>query len=198
MSTVAIIGGIGCGKSSVTQRLATHGAAVVDADVIAREVVEPGSPVLARLVAAFGATVLATDGTLDRTALATLAFADPASTARMNEILHPAIGAELVRQVGEARARAQVVVVAIPLFRPEHRDLLRIDRVVCVECPRDVALERLVAQRGLAREDAELRMAAQVPRDDRVALADEVLDNAGDLEQLSKAVDELWDRLVAA
>jgi dephospho-CoA kinase len=197
VSTVAIIGGIGCGKSSVTQRLATRGAAIVDADVIAREVVEPGSPSLARLVAAFGDTVLAADGTLDRTALAALAFADPASTARMNEILHPAIGAELVRQVREARSRAPVVVVAIPLFRAEHRDLLGIDRVVCVECPRAVALERLVTQRGLTREDAELRMAAQVPRDDRVALADEVLDNAGGLEQLSKAVDELWDRLVA-
>lgn len=197
MSTVAIIGGIGCGKSSVTRRLAAHGAAVVDADVIAREVVEPGGPALERLVAAFGDAILAADGTLDRTALAARAFADPASTERMNEILHPAIGVELVRQVREARERADVVVVAIPLYRAEHRDLLGIDRVVCVECPREVALDRLVSQRGLRREDAELRMAAQAPRGDRVALADEVLDNAGGLEDLEKSVDALWDRLVA-
>jgi dephospho-CoA kinase len=197
VSTVAIIGGIGCGKSSVTQQLAAHGAAVVDADVIARDVVEPGSPALARLVSTFGEGILEANGALDRTALASLAFADPASTARMNEILHPAIGAELVRQVRDARARASVVVVAIPLYRAEHRDLLGIDRVVCVECPRDVALDRLVSQRGLTREDAELRMAAQAPRDERLALADEILDNGGDLVELRAAVDGLWDRLVA-
>jgi dephospho-CoA kinase len=197
VSTVAIIGGIGCGRSSVTQQLAAHGAAVVDADVIARDVVEPGSPALARLVSTFGEGILEANGALDRTALASLAFADPASTARMNEILHPAIGAELVRQVRDARARASVVVVAIPLYRAEHRDLLGIDRVVCVECPRDVALDRLVSQRGLTREDAELRMAAQAPRDDRLALADEILDNGGDLVELRAAVDGLWDRLVA-
>lgn len=197
MTTVAIIGGIGCGKSSVTHQLAAHGAVVVDADVIAREVVEPGSPALDRLVTAFGEEILAKDGALDRTALASLAFADPASTARMNEILHPAIGVELVRQVRDARALADVVVVAIPLFRPEHRDLLGIDRVVCVECARELALDRLV-QRGLTREDAELRMIAQLAHDDRVALADEVLDNSGGLEELSTAVDALWDRLVAA
>jgi dephospho-CoA kinase len=196
VTTVAIIGGIGCGKSSVTHRLATHGAAVVDADVIAREVVEPGGDALDRLVAAFGEEILSQDGTLDRAALAALAFADPASTARMNEILHPAIGVELVRQVRDARVRADVVVVAIPLFRPEHRDLLGIDRVVCVECAKDVALERLV-QRGLTREDAELRMVAQQSHEERATLADEVLDNSGDLEALTTAVDALWDRLAA-
>jgi len=196
MPTIAIIGGIGCGKSSVTSRLASHGAGVVDADVIAREVVEPGSPALERLVATFGEGILDPDGSLDRTALAAIAFADPASTAKMNEILHPAIGAELVRQVHDARARAEVVVVAIPLYRAEHRALLGIDRVVCVECPRDVALERLVASRGFTREDAELRMAAQAPREERAVLADEVLDNQGSLGDLDAAVDSLWDRLV--
>lgn len=197
MSTVAVIGGIGCGKSSVTQLLAAHGASVVDADVIAREVVEPGSPGLAKLVTAFGAEILGDDGRLDRAALASVAFADPASTARMNEILHPAIGVELVRQVDAARTRTDVVVVAIPLFRPEHRELLGIDRVVCVECPRELALDRLVTLRGLTREDAELRMAAQVERGERRALADEVLDNSGSLEDLASSVDALWDRLVA-
>jgi dephospho-CoA kinase len=194
---VAVIGGIGCGKSSVTELLAKRGAAVVDADVIAREVVEPGGRALERLVAAFGDGILEQDGTLNRTALAALAFADPASTAQMNEILHPAIGVELVRQVRDARTRAKVVVVAIPLYRDEHRELLGIDRVVCVECPRDVALERLVSQRGLTPEDAELRMAAQATRDERRALADEVIDNAGGLDDLDRAVGSLWDRLAA-
>lgn len=193
-----MIGGIGCGKSSVTELLAKRGAAVVDADVIAREVVEPGSPSLERLVAAFGDGILEHDGTLDRAALAALAFADPASTAQMNEIVHPAIGVELVRQVTEARTRAKVVVVAIPLYRDELRELLGIDRVVCVECPRDVALERLVSQRGLTPEDAELRMAAQATSDERRALADEVIDNEGGLGDLDRAVGALWDRLVAA
>jgi dephospho-CoA kinase len=198
VSTAAVIGGIGCGKSSVTELLAKRGAAVVDADVIAREVVEPGSPSLERLVAAFGDGILEHDGTLDRAALAALAFADPASTAQMNEIVHPAIGVELVRQVTEARTRAKVVVVAIPLYRDELRELLGIDRVVCVECPRDVALERLVSQRGLTPEDAELRMAAQATSDERRALADEVIDNEGGLGDLDRAVGALWDRLVAA
>ncbi len=195
---MAVIGGIGCGKSSVTELLAKRGAAVVDADVIAREVVEPGGRALERLVAAFGDGILERDGTLNRTALAALAFADPASTAQMNEILHPAIGVELVRQVRDARTRAKVVVVAIPLYRDEHRELLGIDRVVCVECPRDVALERLVSQRGLTPEDAELRMAAQATRDERRTLADEVIDNAGGLDDLDRAVSSLWDRLATA
>jgi dephospho-CoA kinase len=194
---VAVIGGIGCGKSSVTELLAARGAEVVDADVIAREVVEPGCPALERLVAAFGDTILDDGGALNRTALAALAFADPASTARMNEILHPAIGVELVRQVQVARTRAEVVVVAIPLYRDEHRQLLGIDRVVCVECSREVALERLVSKRGLTAEDVALRMAAQATRDERRALADEVIDNSGGLDDLERAVDELWDRLVA-
>jgi dephospho-CoA kinase len=196
--TIAVIGGIGCGKSSLTALLAARGAAVVDADVIAREVVAPGSPALERLVTTFGDDILAPDGALDRAALAALAFAEPAATARMNEILHPAIGAELVRQVRAAAQRADVVVVAIPLYRPEHRELLGIDRVICVECPREVALERLITQRGLSREDAELRMAAQSERDERRALADEVIDNGGDLDDLARATDALWDELVAA
>jgi dephospho-CoA kinase len=198
VSTVAVIGGIGCGKSSLTELLAARGAVVVDADVIAREVVEPGSSALERLVEAFDATILRGDGSLDRAALAALAFADPASTERMNEILHPAIGVELVRQVHEARSRADVVVVAIPLYRNEHRELLGIDRVICVECPRDVALDRLVSKRGLTREDAELRMAAQATSDERRTMADEVIDNTGGMDELERTVDELWDRLVLA
>jgi len=195
VSTVAVIGGIGCGKSTVTDLLADKGAVVVDADVIAREVVEPGTPALDRLVAEFGSDILAGDGTLDRAALARVAFAEPAATATMNEILHPAIGVELVQQVRDARDRARVVVVAIPLFRAEHRALLGIDVVVCVDCPPEVALARLVASRGLTEADARARMAAQLSRAERCEDADEVLDNSKDHESLNELVETLWDRI---
>ena len=195
MSTVAVIGGIGCGKSTVTDLLADKGAVVVDADVIAREVVEPGTPALDRLVAEFGSDILAGDGTLDRAALAKVAFAEPAATATMNGILHPAIGVELLHQVRDARDRARVVVVAIPLFRAEHRALLGIDVVVCVDCPPEVALARLVASRGLTEADARARMAAQLSRAERCEDADEVLDNSKDHESLNELVETLWDRI---
>ena len=113
----------------------------------------------------------------------------------MNEILHPAIGAALLRQVSAAREGATVVVVAIPLFRPEHRDALGIDLVVCVDCPTEVALERLVKDRGLSSDDARARMAAQASRDERCAVADVVLDNSDDTAALGTQVDALWERL---
>lgn len=198
MTTLAIIGGIGCGKSTVTALLEKHGAKVVDADAVAREVVEPGSPVLERLAAVFGDEVLTAEGRLDRAALAAVAFANPASTAQMNELLHPAIGEELVRQVRIAQESTEVVVVAIPLFRTEHRQLLGIDTVVCVDCDANEALERLVAQRGFTTEDAQLRMAAQGTREERLSAADEVLSNTGTHAELAASVDELWERLVSA
>lgn len=197
MPTVALIGGIGCGKSTVTDLLAARGAAVVDADEVAREIVAPGSPQLADLVVAFGAAILAPDGTLDRPALAAVAFATPAATATLNAITHPAIGAAIAAAVDDARGRADVVVVAIPLFRAELRDALCIDEVVCVDCAHDVALRRLVTSRGFDRADAERRMRAQATRADRIALADTVLTNDGSLEALTAQVDALWIRLAA-
>jgi dephospho-CoA kinase len=196
VTTAALIGGIGCGKSTVAEYLAAKGAAIVDADVVARLVVEVGSPTLARLVSAFGDEILSTDGSLDRARLASIAFAQPTATAKMNEILHPDIGVELVRQVRDANAHFAVVVVAIPLYRPEHRTLLDLDTVVCVDCDPDVALERLVAHRGFSVEDATLRIAAQDTRAERLALADIVVDNSGTTSELSAVVDALWDRLV--
>lgn len=197
MVTVAVIGGIGSGKSAVTGLLAARGAGVVDADVIAREVVAPGTSTLEQLVAAFGEEVRAPDGGLDRPALAALAFAHPAATTRMNAIIHPAIGVELVRQVAQARAGHEVVAVAIPLFRPEHRAQLGLDVVVDVDADEQVALERLVRHRELSAEDARLRMAAQGTREERVEMSDEVLDNSGTLGELEEQVEALWQRLTA-
>jgi dephospho-CoA kinase len=196
MTVIALIGGIGCGKSTVAELLAARGALVVDADVIAREVVKVGSPTLKRLVESFGDVILAPDGSLDRGLLASLAFKDPTATGRLNEILHPEIGAVLVDRTRDAAARSPVVVVAIPLYRPEHREALSIDTVVCVDCEPQVALERLVTERGFSEDDANRRMAAQGSRDERLALADVVLDNSGTREQLVVAVDELFERLV--
>jgi dephospho-CoA kinase len=196
VTSVALIGGIGCGKSAVAELLAAKGAAIVDADVVARQVVEVGSPTLGRLVSAFGEEILEPDGSLDRAKLASIAFAQPTATAKMNEILHPDIGVELVAQVRAASSHVKVVVVAIPLYRPEHRTLLDLDAVICVDCEPDVALERLVTQRGFSVEDATLRMAAQDTRADRLAFADLVVDNSGTARELAVAVDALWDRLV--
>jgi dephospho-CoA kinase len=195
MPTVAVIGGIGSGKTAVTDLLAAHGAAVVDADVVARDVVAPGSEVLSNLEAAFGDSILAPDGTLDRAALAGIAFEDPDSTKRLNAILHPAIGLEMARRVAAAREHGGIVVVAIPLFRAEHRDLLGVDEVVCVDCAPEVALDRLTSQRGFSRRDAESRMAAQISREERNALADTVIDNSGTFGELEATVEDLWHRL---
>jgi len=189
------MGGIGCGKTAVTDRLARRGAAVVDADVIAREVVEPGSPALEELVSAFGSQILSPDGALDRAAMADRAFGDESATATMNAILHPAIGVELASQIATARARHEVVVVAIPLFRAEHRDALGADVVVCVDCDPELAVERLIEHRGFSEHDARRRISAQRPREERRAMADVVIDNTGDLAALDVAVDALWDEL---
>jgi len=189
------MGGIGCGKTAVTDLLAAHGATVIDADVIAREVVEPGAPALDALVEEFGPSILAPDGTLDRAALAAAGFADATTTARMNAIIHPAIGAELLRQVEAARQRADVVVVAIPLFRAEHRTALGVDKVVCVDCPPELAVRRLVEHRGFSVQDAQARIAVQSAREDRLALADEVIENTAGIDELKAAVDALWTHL---
>jgi dephospho-CoA kinase len=197
MPTVAVIGGIGSGKTAVTDLLAARGAVVVDADVVARDVVAPGAAPLGLLQAAFGDSIIAADGTLDRAALAAVAFEGPEATARLNAILHPAIAVEMARRVGEAREHAGVVVVAIPLFRMEHRGSLDVDAVICVDCPEEVALDRLMTQRGFTRRDAERRMGAQISREERVALADIVIDNSGSPADLEAEVDALWRRLEA-
>lgn len=195
--TIALIGGIGCGKSSVAALLAERGAVVVDADDVARAVVEEGSPVLEQLVASFGAGILRPDGTLDRAELARIAFTSPERTAALNATVHPAIGVELARRVAAAREAADVVVVAIPLYRPEHRDALGIDLVVCVDCDATTARERLVSARAMSADDADARIAAQPSREERLAEADEVLENTGTPEDLARSVEALWDRLVA-
>ncbi|WP_024877876.1 dephospho-CoA kinase [Saccharomonospora piscinae] len=192
MLRVGLTGGIGSGKSTVAARLAEHGAVVVDADAVAREVVEPGTDGLAEVVAAFGDDVLTPDGALDRAALATKAFADDASRQRLNAILHPRIGA----RTGELLAKAApdaIVVHDVPLL-VENQLAPAYHLVVVVDADEDVRARRLVESRGMADADARARMAAQATTEQRRAVADLWLDNTGSRDAVLDRVDVLWAR----
>lgn len=195
MLAVGLTGGIGSGKSSVADLLVARGAELIDADRIAREVVEPGGPAYAPLIERFGPGILAPDGTIDRPALASVAFADAEALAALNAITHPAIGAVMAERRAALEAGDAVVVLDVPLLTPAHRDLLELDVVLVVDCDPDTALQRLVAQRGMAAEDARARMAAQASREERLAGADLVVDNGGSREQLAAEVDRVWKTL---
>ncbi|MDA8057986.1 MAG: dephospho-CoA kinase [Actinomycetota bacterium] len=194
---IGLTGGIGSGKSTVARLLVEHGAALVDADQIAREVVEPGRPAHRALLQRFGTDIVTADGTIDRPALAARVFGDPVALADLNAITHPVIGAELLARRNAAAARGGVVVVDIPLLRDEHRRALELALVVVVDVPTEVAVERLVSQRGMDRTDAEARVAAQADRATRLAQADIVVDNVASPEDLRQRVDQLWSDLAA-
>ena len=196
---VAVTGGIGSGKSAVAARLAAHGAVVVDADRIAREVVDPGTPGLAAVVAEFGPGVLNPDGALDRAALAAIVFADAERRAALEAIVHPLVGQRSAELIAEAPADA-VVVYDVPLLAEAAGGALgragEFDAVVVVEAPLEIRVARLVA-RGLAEDDARARIAAQATDEQRRAIADHVVVNDGDLAALDEAVDRLWAQLTA-
>jgi dephospho-CoA kinase len=193
-----LTGGIGSGKSAVSARLAAHGAAVLDADKAAREVVEPGTPGLARIVEAFGPGVLREDGALDRPRLGEIVFADEATRQVLNAIVHPLVH-EHMRQA-EARAVAEggdgvVLVHDVPLLAEGGRGG-QFDVVIVVDVPPEVQLERLVRYRGMTSEQAAARMATQASREQRLAIADIVIDNSGTLADLGQRVTEVWDQLI--
>ncbi len=194
---IAVTGGIGSGKSAVAARLAAHGAVVVDADRIAREVVEPGTEGLDAVVAEFGVAVLTADGSLDRPAMAAIVFADPARRAALEAIVHPLVGRRSAQLLAEAPADA-VVVYDVPLLAESAGGSLgrtsEFDAVVVVEAPLEDRVTRLVA-RGLTETDARARIAVQATDEQRRAIADHVLVNDGDLTHLDAAVDRLWTLL---
>ncbi|TAK69578.1 MAG: dephospho-CoA kinase [Actinomycetota bacterium] len=194
MLRVALTGGIGSGKSSVARRFAELGAAVIDADAVAREVVEPGQPALAEIVTEFGPEVVGPDGRLDRAALAAIVFADRARLAKLNAITHPRIVARS-DELAAAASPDAVLVYDVPLLAPESA--ARFDVVVVVDAPEEARLQRL-AGRGLARADATARMASQPDRADLIALADIVIDNSGEPADLRRRVDEVWAELTTA
>ncbi|SQI21776.1 dephospho-CoA kinase [Corynebacterium jeikeium] len=191
MITIGLTGGIGSGKSTVSSRLAEHGAFIVDADLVAREIVEPGQPALAELAEAFDG-VLNPDGTLNRAELARQAFATPEATEKLNAITHPRIRArteELFKQGRESGA--QVLVYDMPLLI-ENGEVDKVDHVLVVDAPDELRIDRLVQHRGLDEDDARRRIAAQIDRATRLNAADTVLDNSGTVEQLLEQVDGFW------
>jgi dephospho-CoA kinase len=172
--------------------LAERGAAIVDADRIAREVVEPGGPAYQPMIDRFGPDIVLPDGTLDRAAIAAQAFATPDALADLNAITHPAIRATLAERVAQHAASDGVVVVDIPLLAEGGPSAYGLRGVIVVDAPVEVAIHRLVEGRGLTEADARARVAAQASREDRRKLADVVIDNAGSPEDLVRQVDEVW------
>jgi dephospho-CoA kinase len=194
---VGLTGGIGSGKSTVSALLAERGAIVVDADAIARAIVEPGEPALSEIAEAFGAEVIGPDGALDRARLAAPVFGDPDALERLNAITHPRIAQRSAEMIAQAPTDA-VVVYDMPLLVEQGPDALTgWDHIAVVDCPDDVRLGRLVA-RGMDADDARRRMASQATREERIAVADTVIDNSRDLASLTGQVDSLWDRLRGA
>lgn len=195
MLRVGLTGGIGSGKSTVATRLAVHGAVVIDSDLIAREVVEPGTPGLAELVAAFGTDILTEDGALNRPALAAKAFSDEAARRRLNAIVHPLVGARTA-ELTEAAASDAIIVHDVPLL-VENGLAPNYHLVVVVDAPVETRVRRLVEARGMAEPDARARIAAQATDVRRRAVADVWLDNSGSPDDLLPVVDRLWaDRLM--
>lgn len=183
MLVVGLTGGIGSGKSSVSERLARKGAVIVDADAIHRENMAPGGRVHDAVLERFG--------TVDRPALAQLVFSDPAALADLNAITHPAVGAVIAERLAAEAETDHVVVLDIPLL-VESRRAYPVAAVIVVDAPVDVAVRRLVEQRGMDEADARARIAAQATREERLANADFVIDNSGSLADLDAEVERCW------
>jgi dephospho-CoA kinase len=197
MLAVGLTGGIGSGKSAVADLLVARGAVLIDADQVARDVVTPGGPAYQPLIDRFGPGIVAADGTIDRPALAAVAFADDGARADLNAITHPAIGVAMIQARDALEATDNIVVLAIPLLTAMHRETVKLNKVVVVDCPTDIALDRLLSQRHMDRTDAEARISAQISREERVKEADFVVDNSGDRTALEAEVARLWEWLTA-
>ena len=198
MLAVGLTGGIGSGKSAVADLLVARGAVLIDADQVARDVVAPGGPAYQPLIERFGTGIVTPDGTIDRQALAKVAFADEETRLALNGITHPAIGIAMIEARDALADTDLIVVLAIPLLTALHRETVKLDKVVVVDAPVEVALERLLSQRGFDRDDAEARIRSQISREERKKDADYVLDNSGDRAALEREVDRLWAWLAAA
>jgi dephospho-CoA kinase len=193
MLTVGLTGGIGAGKSEVARLLASYGAILVDADRIAREVVEPGTEGLAAVVAEFGTGVLAPDGSLDRPKLGAIVFADEDRRKALNAIVHPLVGARSA-ELQKAAGPGDIVLHDVPLLT-ENGLAPAYDLVVVVDADPATRLDRLVRLRGMTEDEARSRMAAQATRAERLAVADLVIDNDGPLDALEPQVRAVWERL---
>jgi dephospho-CoA kinase len=186
MILIGLTGGIGSGKSTVSSLLAKRGAVIIDADAITRELQQPGEPLLTVLAERFGAHIIAADGSLIREELRNIAFSDADALKDLNKIVHPAVAKEMDRRMEEVRNTDKVVILDIPLLTENPRKGLC--GIVVVDVPVEVQVARLGEFRGMKEEDAR----AVIAREERVKIADQVIDNSGDLESLQVQVDAVW------
>jgi dephospho-CoA kinase len=188
---IGLTGGIGSGKSTVSAALALRGAVVVDADAVVRELQAPGGSVLAAMVDHFGPGILQADGSLDRQKVADIVFGDDEQLEALNAMVHPAVGAEIDRRIGEQRATDHVVVLDVPLLVESKAYVT--EGTIVVDTDPDVAVERLVAFRGFTEQDARARMARQATREQRLEVADFVVRNDGAPDDLEPQIDACWE-----
>ena len=195
MILVGLTGGIGSGKSTVSEMLAARGAEIVDADVITRDVQRPGSPVIDKIVERFGDSVVDSHGALIRPALAEIVFSDADALRDLNGIVHPAVAKAMNRRVEDARTTGTILVLDIPLLTENPRKGLQ--GKIVVDVPPDVQVERLVRYRGFSEDDARARISKQASREERLKDADFVVDNSGDVEDLDPQIERLWTWLMS-
>jgi dephospho-CoA kinase len=193
---IGLTGGIGSGKSTVSALLAAKGAVIIDADAITREVQQPGTEVFHAMVERFGPGIVAPDGGLDRQAVADIVFNDPEALKALNDIVHPAVGAETTRRLLEQADTDHLVVLDIPLL-VESAGQRPVAGVIVVDVDPEVAVRRLVEHRGMQEDDVRARMSRQATRDERLARADLVIDNSGTPEELAARIDALWPEIAA-
>ena len=195
MILIGLTGGIGSGKSEVARLLTARGAELIDADQIVRELQQPGAEVYTKMVAIFGNEVVAQDQTLDRAAIATKVFSDATLLKTLNDLVHPIVRRVMNERVESFRGTSKVVVLDIPLLVENPREGL--DGVLVVDLDVELAIERLVEQRNMKIDDARARVAKQATREQRLAIADHVIDNSGDRDQLVKKVDVAWSWIIS-
>ena len=198
MLELGLTGGIGSGKSTVSQRLVDKGAKLVDADQIVRDLQAPGAPVFLAMVERWGDKIIGDDGNLNRAAVAEIVFSDTDELDALNGIVHPSVVTEIARVMKELSDTDHVVINDIPLLvnkdgKSERPEYDRFKGIIVVDVPTEVAVARLVEFRGFDKEDAEARIASQASRDQRKAIADFVVDNAGSLDALDPQIDACWE-----
>ena len=197
MLYIGLTGNIASGKSEAAARFARHGATIVDADVLARDAVAVGSPAFEHVVARWGKSILAPDGTLDREALRHTVFADPAQLEELNAIVHPGVNKLRRKMVTEARKRGDAVLIYVVPLLFERRLANEFDQIILVDAPKEMRLERLIEKRGISPDDAANMISAQMPAELKRARVDFVIENDGSLERLDEQVDDVWMRLTA-
>jgi dephospho-CoA kinase len=196
MYLIGLTGGIASGKSTIARRLAEHGATIIDADIVSREVVAPGSPALASIALEFGEDMIDSEGTLNRAKLGALVFSDAEKLEKLNAIMHPAVKTRSAEVLAKARADNpdSVIVYDVPLL--VEADIARnYDEIIVASAPEETRIKRMIQLRGLTDEEAKARIGAQASEAKRLAIADVVIDTGGNLQHTLEQVDALWDRI---